>query len=361
MLLFIAVFSISLLLLNAHFDDSILANATPEDKNNYELLKKIGASGLADGQFKGPIGVAIDSNQNLYVVDSENHRIQKFDSEGNFLTKWGQQGGSNGEFEYPEGVAVDSQNNIYVTDSENHNIQKFDSNGDFITKWGTFGVGQGEFGAERSPVGIVIDSQDNIYVTDYWNDRIQKFDSNGDFLLVISSGFYSTQTTFSKPQAIAVDSKDNVYVTESSNNILKFDSNGDFIEVWSPNDMSLSTLQIPEGIAIDDVDNIYINDMYHDRIQKFSKNGTFITKWETSGIKGTYFEEGLGGIAANSEGKVFVSQFGKNIVEVFTPTRINSVSKDIVDNILDNTSNSTIEDKLITPPSRITEGITDQF
>jgi sugar lactone lactonase YvrE len=359
-LLFIAVFSL-LLIVYSTDSEKLSVRATETEQHVYELVKKIGKSGLGNGQFKGPIGITIDAQDNLYIVDSGNHRVQKFDSEGNFITTWGQQGSMGGEFEHAEGIAVDSQDNVYVTDSRNHNIQKFDSEGKFIKKWGTFGVGQGQFGAERSPVGIAVDSQDNVYVTDYWNDRIQKFDSEGNFILDFNRGQFLVDNAFYQPQAIAIDSKDHVYITNSNNNILKFNKYGSFIETWGSKDKSITTLQFPEGIAVDKFDNIYVNDFHHDRIQKFSNNGTFNTKWETSGIKGTHFEEGLGGIAVNSEGKVFVSLFGKNTVEVFEPTHIKSGSKGIVDNIFENISNSTKEDILITPPSITTEGITDQI
>jgi hypothetical protein len=69
--------------------------------------------------------VAIDSADNVYVADTYNHRIQKFDSDGTFLTKWGSSGAGDGQFRYPKGVAVDSADNVYVADAYNHRIQKF--------------------------------------------------------------------------------------------------------------------------------------------------------------------------------------------------------------------------------------------
>ncbi len=341
---------------------NISTEAASEKVTSYELMEKIGVTGSGNGQFKGPIGLAIDSFQNLYVVDSENHRVQKFDSNGTFITTWGQMGSLEGEFETPEGIAIDSRGNVYVTDSYNHNVQKFDNDGNFITKWGTFGVGQGQFGAERSPVGIAIDSQDNVYVADYYNDKIQKFDNDGNFILFFDKGVYAVDNALYGPQAIAIDSKDMVYVADSDNNRLQiYDSDGNLIKTWASQHNGKNTLQIPEGIAVDSFDNIYVNDFHHERIQKFYNNGTFVTKWETSGIKGTQSEAGLGGIAVNSEGIVFVSQFGKNRVEVFAPTEINSVPNNIKDNNHDKTMSPTKEDKSATPPLSPTKGITDQM
>ena len=73
----------------------------------------------------------------LYVADTNSHRIQKFDSSGNFILKWGSFGNGNGQFNAPEGITRDSANNIYIADTQNHRIQKFDSSGNFILKWGS--------------------------------------------------------------------------------------------------------------------------------------------------------------------------------------------------------------------------------
>lgn len=61
----------------------------------------------------------------VYVADSGNDRIQKFDSTGAFITKWGFQGSGDGEFNKPAGIDVDISGNVYVVDTNNRRIQKF--------------------------------------------------------------------------------------------------------------------------------------------------------------------------------------------------------------------------------------------
>jgi tripartite motif-containing protein 71 len=134
-------------------------------------FKKWGSSG-SGGQFNGPEGIAVDSLGNVYVTDYVNDLVQKFDSNGAFITKWGSSGSGDGQFNGPEGIATDSSGNVYVTDFNNHRIQKFDSNGAFITKWGSWGLGEGKF---NGPNYIAVDSLGNVYVTDYNNNRIQVF------------------------------------------------------------------------------------------------------------------------------------------------------------------------------------------
>ena len=83
-----------------------------------------------------PDGVATDADGNVYVADCDNHRIQKFDSDGTFVAKWGSAGTGDGQFERPSGVAIDAAGNVYVADTDNNRIQKFDSDGHFIDKVG---------------------------------------------------------------------------------------------------------------------------------------------------------------------------------------------------------------------------------
>ncbi len=142
------------------------------------------SAGSGNGEFAGPIGVAVYSTTYVYIADYRNNRIQRFTSiftTGSYSMQWGTKGNGNGQFEGPTGVAVDSTNSwVYVADTFNNRIQKFDLNGNFLLKWGAEGSGNGEF---KRPQGVAVDSSGNVYVTDTNNHRIQKFDSNGNYLI----------------------------------------------------------------------------------------------------------------------------------------------------------------------------------
>ena len=104
------------------------------DNGNKLLTWLIIDNGISDGQFNSPTNLAIDSNDNVYVADTGNNRIQKFDNNGNFITKWGGFNSTNdqklGDIEL---IAIDSNNIVYVVDGSE--IKKFDNNGTFLIKW----------------------------------------------------------------------------------------------------------------------------------------------------------------------------------------------------------------------------------
>jgi len=94
-------------------------------------LLQWGTHGSGSGQFYNPNAVAVSNSGIVFVVDTNNHRVQKFDGDGNYMTQWGTQGGGNGQFDWPYGIAVDSSNNVYVADMYNCRIQKFSAGGGY--------------------------------------------------------------------------------------------------------------------------------------------------------------------------------------------------------------------------------------
>ena len=263
----------------------------PTDPHIFAL--KWGSNGSGDGQFFVPVGVAVDSSGNVYVVEQLNHRIQKFDRNGTFITKWGSLGSGNGQFAVPcwggGGMAVTTS--MWV-DNGNRRIQKFDSSGNFLRMWGwnvkgggvfeictaaetcqagTSGSGDGQF---LFPRGVGVDSSGNVYVAETGNHRIQKFDSNGTFLTKWGSQG-SGDGQFDYPTGVAVDGSGNVYVEERDNDrIQKFDSTGNFLAKWGSQGSGDGQFQNPTGMAVDSSGNVYVADRHNHRIQKFDSNGT---------------------------------------------------------------------------------------
>lgn len=102
--------------------DGNIVFAEPE---KYQFALKLGSNGSGDGEFITPHTIAFDLSGNMYVTDTKNARVQKFDSNGTFLTKWGQHGTSDGQFMELEDIEVDYSDNVYVTDRDMASITKF--------------------------------------------------------------------------------------------------------------------------------------------------------------------------------------------------------------------------------------------
>lgn len=151
-------------------------------------VARIGSRGAAPGSFNFPVDVALDHEGRLYVSDSLNCRIQQFvletpwdrpgAAEERSLTylprlQIGSRGDMPGYFSRPKGIAVDSQDHLYVIDAQFEAVQVYSSDGVLLMAFGREGRGPGEFWL---PSGIHIDPADRLWIADTYNRRIQAFD-----------------------------------------------------------------------------------------------------------------------------------------------------------------------------------------
>ncbi len=270
-----------------------------------------------DGKFVSPIGIGVDSkNGFVYVADSSNHRIQRFDLNGNFLEKWETYGGENENFNNPTDVAVDSQGNFYIADSGNHRIQKFDSSGAFIREWGKEGSDEGKF---NTPYGLATDDDDMIYVADLNNNRIQKFDSDGNFEAKWGHIGAGSQE-LNAPYDLVVGNNNTVYVADSKNfrivRIDDFDSEGT-ADAWGIEGSKDGEFRVPTGIVRDSNDFIYVTDADKHCIQKFNSNGSHIKTWGRFGSGEGEFNR-PSGLALDSNGFIYITDSNNSRIQKFT-------------------------------------------
>src|SRR5918999_4516047 len=134
-----AIFTVlALLLLLQTIPAPNYTTAYAQEEEDYSFITKWGLEGSAPGEFMGQNdAVPSPDGKYIYVPDYENHRIQKFTSNGTYIMEWGSgsENSANGEFDNPHSIDIDSHGNVYVSDKDNHRIQKFTNDGQFITKW----------------------------------------------------------------------------------------------------------------------------------------------------------------------------------------------------------------------------------
>ena len=251
----------SVLLIGVSFTQSSFAA-------NHQFDLEFGISGIGKpGMFLEPQHMAIDSENNIYVTDLGNARVQKFDNQGNYITSWGSKGSESGQFSSPSGIVVGNES-VFVVDNKLNRVQEFDLEGNFVNSWGSIGSKDGNF---KSPNGIFISNDKFIYIVDTGNNRIQKFTLDGEF---VSSFGQSGQRGghFVSAKDIAINNDGDIFVTDNGNHRINiYDSNGNFKTTFNS---SVGGLAIsPEGIVFDEQNNFYIVDQKNNRIVQFNNVG----------------------------------------------------------------------------------------
>ena len=140
-----------------------------------QKIRRFGSCGDSPDQMVGPAGIAIDDTDNIYV--SSYHKLQKFTSSGELIKCVGQEGRKEGEFDNPRGVTL-YDNQLYVCDRNNHRIQVFDVDLNFVRSIGSRG---GEFD-KPAPLDVKFDTAGNTYIAECGNGRVQVMDSSGHFI-----------------------------------------------------------------------------------------------------------------------------------------------------------------------------------
>ncbi|CAN5504565.1 hypothetical protein BH10ACT2_BH10ACT2_10600 [soil metagenome] len=259
--------------------------------------------GFADGdlaRFAYPDGVAVDAAGNVYVADTDNHRIRKITPAGIVTTLAGSTNGftdgigAAAQFSSPHGVAVDATGNVYVADTDNQRIRKITAAGDVTTLAGNGNADwvddNGTSAQFDHPRGIAVDTAGNVYVGDSANNRIRKITPGGD----VSTLAGSTQgwvdgngatAQLSFPWGVAVDAAGNVYVADRGNNrIRKITPGGDVTTLagqtlggWVDDTGAAAMFNHPQGVAVDTAGNVYVADTDNHRIRKITPVGVVTT------------------------------------------------------------------------------------
>ncbi len=301
----------------------------PYEENTITLAADftVGLEGTGTGEFNSPRGIAFAPDGSFYVADSRNHRVQHFDAKGTFINMWGQFGDATfddlpgGIFNEPWGIAVGPDGSVYVADTWNHRIQKFDADGTPIARWGHYGQAEDAF-AFWGPRGIDVDTDGNVFVSDTGNKRIVKFDSNGNFITEFGeTGMGAGE--FDEQVGLAIDSEGIVYLTDTWNQrVQTFIPNEDGtlyfpLNQWDINGWYGQSLDNKPFLAVDDQGSVFVADPEGYRILQFSTDGEFIRTWGDFG----YGNEGIGlaaAVAVDAEGHVWVTDAGNHRVMRFT-------------------------------------------
>lgn len=192
-------------------------------------------------------GVAVDKNDNVWIINAQDPPVQVYDREGNFLDAWG-----TGQFVLPHFLRIDHEGNVWAADFRHHTVRKFTPKGELLL---TLGVPNEAGDDERhlnGPTDMAITPSGEIFVTDgYGNNRILHFSADGK-LIKTWGGLGVNAGQLSQPHSIVVDSKGLLYVAERNNcRIQVFDQNGNSLAQWR-------NLVNPWGLCLTGEDELFV-------------------------------------------------------------------------------------------------------
>ncbi len=303
--------------------------------------------------FSNPQFMNLDSSNNIYIADTNNHKIRKIipsyyvntlagSGTGTFLEGTG----TNAGFNNPRGIAVDyCTGNIFVTDLTNYRIRKISPRQVVSTYIGSgtssYAEGTGTLASIKDCYGIISDSFGNLYITDTGNNRIRVIIPTGVSSTTAGSGTATyldglgTNAGFNLPHNVVVDSVGNIFLSDSSNNrIRKIDTSGNVstfagsgTATYVNGTGTAAGFRNPQGLAIDNDDNIYVADTGNHRIRKITSAGV-VTVVAGTGSAGSNNHPNVltfaafnapSGVTVDYTGNIYVADTSNNLIRKIVP------------------------------------------
>ena len=285
------------------------------------FLREVGAAGTRPGEFGAVGAIAVAADNTLFVAEGTN-RIDRFDATGRLIASFGRGGNGVGEFRFGAGGGHDapaggglaiSGNNIFVSDSFNDRVQRFNL--------------QGGAGAEivapgrlAYPRGLTV-SGTRLLVADDKHHRIAVFDLGGRYLRTFASGPGAAPGQLNAPFGIAADAAGRVFVADDLNHrVVRFGPKSayPYKARWGSYGTRPGELAYPRAIAVDRAGTLYVTNTGNDRIDVFDRSGGLLRSFGSSGRGRGQFNTPLG-VGADAAGYRFVADSVNGRVQVLNP------------------------------------------
>lgn len=288
----------------------------------YHPVLAWGRPGDGPGEFRGPVGVAVDDSGYVYITDSGNDRIQKFTADGKFVAAWGSTGAAVGRLRRPMHVRLGPGGVLYVAEYLNDRIQVFTLAG---TPVGLLVADTtSSTSALDAPGGVAVSPDGReVWIADFYHHRVAVFTREGRYLRQVGAPGRGIRGKLHYPTDVVFGPDGTAYVADAYNNrVQRFAQDGRVLGAWGgPLGSGLpgswrGWFRVATGVAVDSAGEIYAADFYNNRVQKFGPTGGFIAEWGAAGTGPGEFERPTA-VAVAANGWVYVVDFGNNRVQVF--------------------------------------------
>jgi streptogramin lyase len=295
-----------------------------------------GTSGTGNGQFSNVADVATDTKGNVWALDKEANRLQKFNEKGEWVLTTGAVGSGAGKLSSPSAVALDASGDAWVADTANNRVVEFKENGEFLRTFGTnvnkTKVEAAGTAAEKnlctaasgnvcqaatagsvagqlsSPQGIVVTPTNTIWVVDSGNGRLEKFDMSGNYISSLSSE--GTEAgKLKEPKAITIAPDGSLWVADYGNNRIQQWNNSSFVRAVGKEGAAGGDFKGPAAIEADATGNIWVGDQKNNRVEEFAEGGKYLGQFGAEG-SGIFSFSSPMGIAIDSGGSIWVTEAG---------------------------------------------------
>lgn len=274
-------------------------------------VQVIGSRGTGAGQFNKPRSVALDRQDNLYVVDMTG-RVQKFTPDGQFLLLWQMPQTDKGK---PKGMVQDAEGNIIVIEPHYSRVNHFDASGHLLAQWGQHGTNLGQLTFPRS---AALNSAGEIFLSEYGQlERVLRFAPGGRACLgaIGSGGVQDGQ--FNRPEGIGIGPDDRLYVADSCNHRVQvFDRSGSFLHAFGSAGGGAGQMSYPYDVRVDARGLRFVCEFGNSRVQVFDEQNKPIEIVGSAGGEPGQMNNPWS-IALDSRGNLYVADAGNHRVQKF--------------------------------------------
>jgi DNA-binding beta-propeller fold protein YncE len=296
----------------------LLAGCSPDEPATRALhsqffteVRVIGTRGTAPGQFNKPRSLALDTNDNLFVVDMSG-RVQKFSPAGEFLSYWQMPQTDKGK---PKGMGCDREGNIIVIEPHYARVNHFTPEGKLVAQWGAYGVKPGQLAMPRA---VAADAHRRIFVSEYGLvERVQCFAADTKELLGVFGHAGNGDGEFNRPEGLGLDTADRLYVADSCNHRVQiFSPDGKWTRSFGRAGTGLGEMSYPYDVRVDAAGERFVCEFGNSRIQIFNAQNEPVEILGGPGSEPGYFSNPWS-IALDSSGNLYVADAGNHRVQKF--------------------------------------------